>query len=470
MNKNYERITLIVILIFLLFISQASAQEKIIRWLRLEDAVRLAMEHNSDLESARLDVERSDARVLEAWGYAMPSLDLSGQYMHFVDKPVTFFPDVLLYGFLKEIDSTTPKPTGNLVPISFTPGFTASASLTVKQILFNGAVIVGVGAAKVYSQLAQDLYLAKQVETVTKVRKAYYGALLANEALELMRSSLRNAEDNLSNVRLLKNEGIVSDYDELRASVGVENLRPIVMQSETNFNLSLDNLRNTIGIANDEELSLADSLMFEAVDESILVQSEELLRQLNPNLSVVKHQIELNGAAISAERSNYLPTIAAFGSLQYQAAMDRFNFSRNDFYKSTQIGLSVSLNIFQGMQTFARVQQAQIDKRKSEEQLNTLEKNLRTALHSVIGNLTQTRKRVQAQEKTVEMAERGYRIVTTRFLNNSATQLEVNDAQLALMQSKTNRIQAVYDYLSAAADLDQLIGRLPEYAIEKNGE
>ena len=56
--------------------------------------------------------------------------------------------------------------------------------------------------------------------------------------------------------------------------------------------------------------------------------------------------------------------------------------------------------------------------------------------------------------------------MTTRFLNSAATQLEVNDAQLALTQAKVNRVQATYDYLSAAADLDQLIGRLPSYVIE----
>jgi outer membrane protein len=468
MNKNRKRIILQFLLLSLLFVLQVSAQEPLVRQLRLEDAVRMAMKHNPDLESVRLDVKRSDARVLEAWGYAMPSVDVSGQYMHFVDKPVSFFPDVFLYGFMKQIDSTTPKPTGKLVPVSLTPGFAASASLTVKQILFNGAVIVGVGAAHVYSRLARDLYQAKQVETVTKVRKAYYGALLAHEAFDLMRSSLRNAEDNLKNVQLMKNQGIVSDYDELRASVGVENLRPTVIQSETNFNLALDNLRNTIGIANNEEFNLADSLFFEAVDESLLVRAEKLMLDLNPNLSAVKQQIELNGAMINAERSNYLPTIAAFGSYQYQASMNNFNFSTNDFYKSSQVGLSISLNLFQGLQTFARVQQAQVDKLKSEEQLNSLERNLQIALHSIVGNLRQAKKRVEAQSKTVEMAELGYKIVTTRFLNNSATQLEVNDAQLALTQSKVNRIQAVYDYLNAAADLDQLVGRLPDYAIEMN--
>lgn len=456
------------LLLYLLLIVPAYSQDSQTRRLSIEEAIRLAIKQNSDLESVRLDVKRSDARVLEAWGYAMPSVDVSGQYMHFIDKPVTFFPDVFLYGFMKEIDSTITKPTGKLVPVSFAPRFTAGASLNVKQILFNGAIFVGIGAAQVYSNLARDLFQVKQVETVTKVKKAYYSALLAHEALELMHSSLKNAGDNLKNVQLMKAQGIVSEYDELRASVGVENLRPVVIQSENNFNLARDALRNTIGISTKENFELADSLSFEHVDASLMERAEELVQDLNPNLSVVKGQIELNGAIINAERSNYLPTIAAFGSYQYQAAMNKFNFSTNDFYKSSQFGLSFSLNLFQGLQTYARVQQAQLDKRKSEEQLNSLEKNLQTALHSIIGNLQQAKKRVEAQEKTVEMAERGYKIVTTKFLNNSATQLEVNDAQLALTQAKVNRIQAVYDYLNASADLDQLIGRLPSYVIEMN--
>ena len=43
-----------------------------------------------------------------------------------------------------------------------------------------------------------------------------------------------------------------------------------------------------------------------------------------------------------------------------------------------------------------------------------------------------------------------------------ATQLEVIDALVALDQARVNRIQALYDYLVASAELDQLIGRLPE--------
>ena len=464
--KSKSLIFILLLFATALSFSPGRAQEPSPRRLSLEDAVRLAMKQNPDLVTARLEVKRSDARVLEAWGSAMPAVDVSGQYVHMIDKPVTFFPDYFLYSFMKAIDSTIAKPSGQLVPVSFAPSFSASASLNVKQILFNGAVFIGVGAAHIYSHLARDLYQGKQVETVTRVRKAYYGALLSREAFNLMRSSLQNAEDNLKNVRLMRKQGIISDYDELRASVGVENLRPMVIQSETNFSLSLDNLKNTLGITTKDEFVLTDSLTLQPVDDRLIANADELVLETNPGLNATKRQIELNGAVVNAERSSYLPTISAFGSYSYTSAKEQFNFSTNDFYKGSQVGLSLSLNLFQGLQTSARVEQAQLEQRKSEEQKVNLERTLQTGIHSILGNLRQARKRIEAQGRTVEMAERGYKIVTTRFLSNAATQLEVNDAQLALTQAKVNRIQAIYDYLSSAADLQQIIGHLPSYALE----
>jgi outer membrane protein TolC len=79
----------------------------------------------------------------------------------------------------------------------------------------------------------------------------------------------------------------------------------------------------------------------------------------------------------------------------------------------------------------------------------------------VVLQLRRARERIDAQGKTVEQAQRGYSIATARYRSGAGTQLEVNDAQLALTQARVNRIQAVNDYLSASADLDQLLGRIP---------
>ncbi|MDD8017519.1 MAG: TolC family protein, partial [Bacteroidota bacterium] len=97
----FQKISLPLKKLFPLFLFSFAYAQVPPQKISLEDAVRLAVKQNPELESARLEVKRSDARVLEAWGSAMPSLDLAGHYVHMIDKPVTFFPDYFLYSFLK---------------------------------------------------------------------------------------------------------------------------------------------------------------------------------------------------------------------------------------------------------------------------------------------------------------------------------------------------------------------------------
>lgn len=415
--------------------------------LTLEKAVRLAMRQNTDLQSSRLDVTKADARVSEAWGYTMPSVDVSGQYVRTLKSPVFYISD----------------SSGRPTPLRIGAAHSANASLQVRQLLFNGTVFAGVGAAGTYSEVARDMFRGKKLETIAKVKKAFYGAVLAGEVRGMMRSNLINAEENLKNVKLLRGQGILSEYDELRATVGVENLRPMVIQAETNYTLALEGLKSVAGLSPSDKVQLEGALLFEAVDDSLLAHASSLLLENNPNYAALTGQISVNEAFVVAEKSNYLPTVAAFGSYQYQAAKNSFDISADDFLASSQVGLSLSWSLFQGFQTNARVQQAQVEVLKAEEQKINVERNLRIGLTATLGSLEAARKRIGAQEKTVEQAERGYKIVTTRFLSNSATQLEVNDAQLAMTQARVNRVQAIYDYLVASAELDQLIGRLPRY-------
>ncbi|HAP35513.1 MAG TPA: hypothetical protein DCQ28_06060 [Bacteroidetes bacterium] len=466
-----KMITVVIALLAGLFeISPAQYADTTQLSLTIDAAVRMAVQQNPELQSARLEVKRSDARVMEAWGYTMPSVDISGTFNHVVTKPKSYFPDAIYYPLVKLMDSTAkvPKPTGQLIelPFSMSPSNSANAALNVRQILFNGSVFIGVGAANIYSKLSRDIYMQKKVETVAKVRKAYYATLLAHEALTMMQSNLKNAEDNFKNVQLMRSQGIVSEYDELRATVGMDNLRPAVIQSETNFNLAVDNLRNTMGVADSIKIVPSDNLVLQDVDEGIISAANQAVLESNININIIKHQIELNSASVNAERANYLPTIAAYGSYSYTAIKDDYRISTNDFYKTAQVGLTFSLNLFQGFQTNSKIEQAQLEQQKTEEQKSSLERNLQMGIRSVIGSLRQARKRVDAQQKTVETAERGYKIVTARFLANAATQLEVNDGQLALSQAKVNRMQAIYDYLVAASELDSMLGRLPEYVQE----
>jgi outer membrane protein TolC len=452
MERNFG---ILFLLVLASFSAPSVAQEHLPPELTLERAVQTALEKNKDLATARLEVQHADARVQEAYGYAMPAIDFSGRYSRALEKPVFFLPDFSDPG------------SGRTVPIRIGSDHSIDMTFSARQVLFNSAVFTGVGAAKVYSQAARDIYRAKEIETVTKVRRAFYTALLAAEAADVMRANLRNTEENLRNVQSLARQGIVSEYDLLRASVGVENLRPIVIQTENSYALSLDALKSAVGFEASERFQLVGALTFEPIDEEALTHAEEVGLSSNPSLAAMRHQIEVHRAFKRVYWSDHLPTLAAFGNYQYQLAKNSLNISTGDFQRSSLVGLTLTVNLFQGFQTNARVEQADLEVRKAEEQLTNMEMNLRTLVHSITLQIRQARQRVEAQAKTVEQAERGYKIATSRFLNGSGTQLEVNDAQSALNQARINRMQAIFDYLVAAAELDQAMGQLPRYAIPR---
>jgi outer membrane protein TolC len=322
-------------------------------------------------------------------------------------------------------------------------------------------VFIGVGAAGTYARAAQDLYAEKRVETVTGARKAFYNVLLAHAVLGLLKQSMAFAEENLRSVRSLARQGLVAEYDLLRSEVSVSNILPEVIQAENAFRLSLNGLKIALGIPYDRPVAVDDTLALIIVPDSLMDRAVAMAVTDNRLLSALRRQTEINDAIIGAERSAYMPTLAAFGTYQWVLQTNVPKFAINDFISASTIGLTVSMNIFNGLQTNARVDQATLEFRKSQEQVTSVELATQTGTESTVGRLRRAMQRIQVQERTVEQAERGYRIATTRYTSGAGTLLEVNDANLAWINAKVNRIQAFYDYLVASADLDHLLGRVP---------
>jgi outer membrane protein len=430
----------------------AVAQDQPTRLVTVQEAIDGALRNNHDLVAARMDVAKADALVSEARGYALPSLDVKGTYTRAIKKPVFFFPNIF--------DEDSSKRS-EILPIEIGADNSFDLTLSATQVLFNMAVFTGVGAAKVYSQAAHELYRAKIVETVTSTRRTFYGVLVAREVRAMTSANVKNAEENLQNVKILARQGLASEYDQLRAEVGAANIRPELIRADNDYTLALNNLKIAMGIPFDERIEVSGELQFLPVDPGILHDALEAVTIHNPSLAALRKQAELSEAAMNVERANFYPTLAAFGNYQYQAQKNSWKISTADFVRSAVVGLSFSLNIFNGLRTVSRIEQAELDSRKIQQQIAGTETNLRTATQSVLMQLKRAEERIEAQERTVEQAEKGYRIATVRYTSGAGTQLEVNDAQLALTQAKVNRIQALYDYVNAAAELDRLLGRLP---------
>src|SRR3970282_2273287 len=59
----------------------------------LDEAISTALGNNRDINISILNAEKSRAAVREAFGYALPSLDATANFSHFLKKPKMPFPD-----------------------------------------------------------------------------------------------------------------------------------------------------------------------------------------------------------------------------------------------------------------------------------------------------------------------------------------------------------------------------------------
>ena len=64
-----------------------------------------------------------------------------------------------------------------------------------------------------------------------------------------------------------------------------------------------------------------------------------------------------------------------------------------------------------------------------------------------------------ARQQNAQEADEAFRLATLRFSRGLSTQLEVSDAQLALLTAESTEARATYDLFLAAADLARALGR-----------
>ncbi len=442
-------------------------QNVIARDITLDSAITIAINSNKDIKIATLELDRARSAVKEAYGYAYPTLDFTAQFSHFLQKPMMAFPDFYslltnaAYGILFK-EKLLPEDKSKYLPVqdilqSFTLANSYSTTVQLQQILFSSAVFQGISSAGVYEQLARESLISKISTTVLNTKKAFYGTLLSQEILKITKESFENAQKNFDNVKALQKQGMVAEFDALRAEVQVENIRPTVYQMESNLETAKNNLKLVLGLDQSEEINLEGELKYE--DKQLLSEDEYIKLALDNNfdLQTMKYSRNFNNALIDLDVANYYPTIAAFGNYSFQGTADNLNFQN---YRQSMIGLNFSINLFNGFRTSRIVEQDKIAVMKTDESISQYKDFITAQIKSKLTEIKKIQANIEAQNRNIDLAQRAYDISQLRYKEGTGNQLEIENSDLALRQAKTNRLQTVYQYISTIDEINNLTGNL----------
>jgi outer membrane protein TolC len=135
-----------------------------------------------------------------------------------------------------------------------------------------------------------------------------------------------------------------------------------------------------------------------------------------------------------------------------------FQFGSQDWRTDASATIGVRIPLFTGFRRTAELQQAQIELSQERLRVAQLRENVQLQYEQAQGERERAAATIAARQRTVEQAQRVYDLTVLRYERGLATQLEVSDARLALLQARTNLAQAIADFYIADASVTRAAG------------
>jgi outer membrane protein TolC len=129
------------------------------------------------------------------------------------------------------------------------------------------------------------------------------------------------------------------------------------------------------------------------------------------------------------------------------------------WFSDRSLGLALSWPVFDGFRTRSDVRQARAQVQIAESQAAQTWENARVEAARTRTELESARAIFTAGRQTSAEAEEAFRLASLRFARGLGTQLEVSDAQLALLTARTNEARAASELYLAAAGVSRALGR-----------
>jgi len=511
--------------------------------LSLPQAIRYAVQTKSSLLATRLAEQTAVAKVGEIKAQGLPQLSVAANLadnFKLQKSLVDFgaFAGAPLAGTTLTQRDITAAQSGQAVtltpaygravasapqPLAFGLQYAGNTAATFSQQLFDGSYLIGLKAAKVYTELSKKQTQQAEIDVVEQVSKAYYSTLVARSRLTLLARNVRRLDTVLYQTNQTFKAGFAEKLDVDRLRVQRNNLVVEQQKAQRLTELSIALLKFQMGLPQAQPVVLTDSLGAAVVDAGALrqrlgaasfgtgggagdlgvlappastapgappaapalnngqpVQADAAFNYNNRiEFSTLQTQQALAGLDLRNRTAGAYPRLSLTGAYGFTgsapAVKDLFAFRGPDsrgtngfvnqnWFGFGNVGLALSVPVFDGFRRHYQVQQARIAQQTIERGFETLRQSIdlqdaqsRTTLINALDVLDN-------QKDNLALAADVARVTRIKFNAGVGSNIEVITAETELREAQTNYYAAIYDVLVAKVDRDKATGELYQQA------
>jgi outer membrane protein TolC len=428
--------------------------------LGIAEAVTRVLRTSDEARIASALVELADAQVISARASAMPQVRLASTYSQVMKNA-----------------------RAELVGQVFGQPYTYNTNLLFQQSLFQGGRLVGASQVAARTERAARLTSEEtHAGLAVEAQRTYLNAVFATRIVEIQRRNLQIADERLAQVEQLEAAGRASRYEVLRARVERANLEPLALQAENDRVVAELELKALAQVPVGQPLVLTTTLDVAVVERMAAAAADDVSPALvRPSVRAAEATAGAREAAVRVARADLLPTLNASFTLGYLALPgqnglptrlgdrgfsycspvpadtttlpDRDRCQNNGWFPDRSFGVQFTWPLFDGFRAKGAIEVAHSQARIADLQVRQAREDAAIQLESARAAMTRARATFAARAGNVREAEEAFDLASLRFSRGIGTQLEVSDAQLALLTARSTEARATFDLYLAIAEL-----------------
>ena len=420
--------------------------------LTLKDAVTYALENKSEARKGRLAVENSEYQIQEVRSRALPQITANGN--------LTYNPILQLTAFdLSKLPNAPADAGVSLVP--FGQKWSSTAGVNLNQAIFDMAVFTGLKAAKTTREFYQINAQLTEEEVIERVANNYYQVFVYREQLEVVNRNLENTSKIRDIIKGQFDNGLARKIDLDRMTVNLNNISTQRQQLVNAVALQENALKFYMGMPIETPIKLAEE-EFEVTPVALTSAPDVTQRTEFQLLRKQGELLELQRKSIVAE---YYPRLSLTAGYNYFGTGNEFPWFGKpadgvywtDF---SSIAANLSIPIFNGFGTRARVRQANIDLQEVQEDIKDAQLSLSLAFENARTQINNSLATIGSQRENATLAQEVLDNTQNNYQNGLASLTDLLDAENALIQAQNNYTAALLDYKLAEIQLIKAKGQL----------
>ena len=445
-NKNMMgKQTILCLLAGLLAISEARSQQVIN--LSVEDALQIGCAKSKGLHASMMKVQYADAKSGEVSSLLLPNLKFGGAFTRLSDIPPF------------EVTIPLPPPAPSHFVLAPTVVNNYNLRLTLQQPLFTGGQIQSAVDASDYSaQATQKDFEKDKSDLVFSIKQAYWNLSKAMELEKVVNENVDEISAHVNNAQSWQAQGLITTNDVLKVQVQLSEAKLRQIDARNAVQLARIGLNNVIGIPLDTQVHLTSALDHQAKEFSPLPGLIQQALDRRADIHAMDYRVKAGESGVTQANSSWFPQIYLTGDYYYNRPNQRYQPTIDAFKDSWDLGVAVSFDIWNWGSTIHKTDEARAQLAQAQDARAQMKDAVTFDVTNNYLNLQRTKERIAVAQEGVKQAEENYRITNNKFKQGLSVNTDLLDAEVALLQAKTEYTQALTDFEIAEASLERAIG------------